>query len=119
MLQVKWSTVSFLFLAVSIAWPALAHADTVELACSGSGLPEMFVSVDLSGKTAAAWVIGYKHSDVGDSPATITSEQVTWSTTYKTSGTDQFSLDRTNGTMNMMSPGATDTYHCSKQTPVL
>ncbi len=104
----------------SVAVPAFARADSVDLDCQGSGLPEMFVSIDLSGGTAAAWAIGYKHADVPDSPAAVTSDQVTWTTTYQSSGhTVQFSLDRTNGVMTMLSPGATDTYHCKKQAPVL
>lgn len=120
MLQLKRQTCGLAAALVLIAWSALAHADTVELACQGSGLPEMFVSVDLNRGTAAAWAIGYKHSDVADSRATITNKQVTWSTTYQSSGhTVQFTLDRMNGTMTMLSPGATDIFHCSKQAPVL
>jgi hypothetical protein len=103
-------------LVITAAWPSLAGAAPIVLACQGSGLPDMFVSIDEDASTAAAWAISYKHSDVGDSPAKFTAEQVTWSAQYS-NRTVKFSLDRTTGTMMMLSPGSTDIYRCKRQAP--
>jgi hypothetical protein len=118
MLQLKYIACSLTgALAIAGAWSGLARAEPVQLACQGTGLPDMFVSIDESAGVAAAWVVSYKHSDVGDSPAKITAELVTWSARYA-GRTIQFSLDRTTGTMTMLSPGSSDIYRCKRQAPV-
>ena len=91
----------------------LAHADTVNLACHGAGLPDFYVRIDESARTAAAWVTGYSAADVPASPAMITSDRVTW--TSRSGGkTIQYSVDRTTGVLTQLEPGQTNLWKCTK-----
>ena len=91
----------------------LAHADTVNLSCHGASLPDFYVRIDESTRTAAAWVTGYNSGDVPASPATITTDHVTW-TTRLGGKTIQYRVDRTTGVLTQIEPGETNLWKCTK-----
>ena len=91
----------------------LAHADTVNLSCHGSSLPDFYVRIDESTRTAAAWMTGYSAADVPASPATITTDRVTW-TTQLAGKIIQYSVDRTTGVLTQIEPGETNLWKCTK-----
>ena len=106
-----------LILGATVGRSTVVHADTVNLSCHGASLPDFYVSIDQSAGTAAAWVTGYKRSDIPASPATITTDQVTWA--IRSGGkTIQYTLARTTGVLTQLEPGETNYWKCTRDKPV-
>jgi hypothetical protein len=119
-LKVAGRRLAILFGAV-IAWPALAHAESVDLFCLQDGYPAgngLNVSIDMSASTAAGWTTGASRSDVPANRATITSDQVTWASQGGGIAI-RWTLDRKTGAWQAYVQGRTDSYLCKEVAPVL
>jgi hypothetical protein len=109
-----------LVLAASVGQSALADASTIDLSCHQIGATSAYglnVSIDLSARTASAWVTGFTRSQAPTGPATIGSDQVTWANVVS-GATSEYELDRRNGTLTERSPGVTISWTCKKDKPV-
>jgi hypothetical protein len=119
-LKVARRRLVILFGAV-IAWPALAHAETVDLFCHPAGNPEgngLNLSIAMSARTAAVWTSGASRSDVTANPATITSDQVIW-VSQGGGIVVRWTLDRKTGALQDYVQGRTESLLCKKVKPVL
>jgi hypothetical protein len=109
-----------LVLAASVGQSGLADASTINLSCHKIGVTNSYglnVSIDLSARTASAWVTGFSRSQAPTGPATIGSDQVTWANVVG-GATSAYELDRNAGTLTERSPGITIFWSCKKDTPV-
>ena len=109
-----------LVLAASVGQSALADASTIDLSCRQTGTTSAYglnVSIDLSARTASAWVTGYTRSQAPTGPAAIGSDRVTWAVVVS-GATTEYELDRRNGTLTEKSPGITISWTCKKDNPV-
>ena len=86
------------------AVPAPGWAATLGFACAQSALHyKLYLSVDLDGRTAAAWFKPAVQTEAHKVPATITDSVVAW--TLETSpGDSSFTLDRHSGALTVLHP---------------
>jgi hypothetical protein len=90
---------------------APAYADVFTLDCGTD-----FIRVDTSAGTVLRWVPGRSSSDSTPLPATITADQVIWTTTYTNGVVSQDVLDRNNGDW---SETGMSLRVCKKSSPVM
>jgi hypothetical protein len=97
---------------------APAYADTITLICSQPGTQYgINISIDTSASTAVAWMSYASRNDSPAFPATITSDQVTWTAPFN-GGSSQNALDRTTGALNIVQRTVRSSWSCKKASPV-
>jgi hypothetical protein len=102
---------------------AAAHAESIDLTCSAVSRPNevaLYVRVDTSSSTAAAWTPG--QTSAAPAPAAVTASEVTWTHNFSPYAVN-YSLNRANGALTtQVTPNprgaAPSSLTCKRASPV-
>lgn len=90
-----------------------ARAETISLSCSQQGgPPDLYLSIDTTASTAKSFA--GSPDDVAWNPATITDDQVTWTS----NGTHHWTLNRATGALTLDAGYPSSPWNCSRSTRV-
>lgn len=91
-----------------------AQAEEVTLLCKEAGLPDLYIDIDMRAGTVKTFDLAHRKLAPA-SPATITSDTITWQTKVYSIATVQHSLDRAKGLYTRTMNGTQgNPMHCKK-----